>query len=131
MAKRRILVAPMEKYITDFHSKVKQGPEFVCTCCHRLMYKQTVIRCTKSKYTKASNELLEQIFSAENNYISSDGKQWICKTYDGALKKGNMPLQAKTNGLQLCPIPNLILSILYFPVCLKFRGSTNSTQAEV
>ena len=106
MAKRRTLIAPMEKYITDFHSKVKQGPEFVCTCCHRLMYKQTVIRCTKSKYTKASNELLEQIFSAENNYISSDGKQWICKTCDGALKKGNMPLQARANGLQLCPIPN-------------------------
>ena len=50
--------------------------------------------------------------------------------HDGASKKGNMPLQAKTNGLQLCPIPNLILSVLYFPVCLKFRGSTNSTQAE-
>ena len=26
--------------------------------------------------------------------------------YDAALKKGNIPLQAKANGLQLCPIPN-------------------------
>ena len=25
---------------------------------------------------------------------------------DGILKKGNMPLQAKANGLQLCPVPN-------------------------
>ena len=47
-AKRRALVVPIEKYITNFQSKVKQGPEFVCTCCHRLMYKQTVIPCTRS-----------------------------------------------------------------------------------
>ena len=106
MSKRRALIVPMEKCIRNFHSKVKQGPEFVCTCCHRLMYKQTVIPCTTSKYTKASNELLMQVFSAEHNYISSDGKQWICKTCDAALKRGNMPLQAKANGLQLCLIPN-------------------------
>ena len=91
MANRRALVVSMEKYITDFQSKIKQGPEFVCTCCHRLMYKQTVIPCTKTKYTKASNELLEQIFSAEHNYISSDGMQWICKTCNAVLKRGNMP----------------------------------------
>ena len=30
----------------------------------------------------------------------------VCKTCDAALKRGNMPLQAKANGLQLCPIPN-------------------------
>ena len=106
MATRRALIVPVEKCIRNFHSKVKQGPEFVCICCHRLMYKQTVIPCTGSKYTKASNELLMQVFSAEHNYISSDGKQWICKTCDAALKRGNMPLQAKANGLQLCPIPN-------------------------
>ena len=73
MSKSRTLVVPMEKYINGFHSKIKQGPEYVCTCCHRLMYKQTVIPYTRSKYTKVSNELLEQIFSAEHNYASSDG----------------------------------------------------------
>ena len=105
-AQKRALIVPIEKCIADFQSKVKQGPEFVCTCCHRMMYKQTVVPYTKSKYTKASNELLEDVFSAEQSYISSDGKQWVCKTCDGALKKGNMPLQAKANGLQLCPIPS-------------------------
>jgi hypothetical protein len=80
MAKTRALVVPMEKYISNFHSKIKQGPEFVCTCCHRLMYKQTVIPYTRSKYTKASNELLDQVFSTEYNYTSSDGQQWTCKT---------------------------------------------------
>ena len=94
MATKRALVVPMEKCIADFQSKVKQGPEFVCTCCHRMMYKQTIVPYSRSKYTKASNESLEQVFSAKGNYISSDGKQWVCQTCDGALKRGNMPLQA-------------------------------------
>ena len=98
MGKKRALVVPMENFITDFQSKIKQGPEFVCSCCHCMMYKQTVVPYARSKYTKASNELLEQVFSAEHNYINSDGKQWVCRTCDGTLKKGKMLLQAKANG---------------------------------
>ena len=106
MAEKRALFVSMEKCIADFQAKVKQGPEFVCTCCHRMMCKQTVVPYNRTKYIKASNELLEQSFSAEHNYISSDGKQWVCKTCDAALKRGSMPLQAKANRLQLCPIPS-------------------------
>ena len=103
---KRALVVPIEQCIAYFHSRVKQGPEFVCMCCHRMMYKQTVLPYNGSKYTKASTDLLELVFSDEHKYISSDGKQWVCRTCDGALKKGNMPLQAKANGLQLCPVPS-------------------------
>ena len=75
-------------------------------CCHRMMYKQTVVPYNKSKYVKASDEILERVFCAEQNYISSDGKRWICKTCDGALTRGNMPLQAMANGLQQTPVPH-------------------------
>ena len=75
------------------------GPDFVCTSCHRLMYKANVVPCNKSKYTKASGELLDQVF--EHSYSSTDGKQWLCKTCDSASSRDNMPAQAKTNNLQL------------------------------
>jgi len=97
MAKKRASVVLIGNCIANFQSKVKVGPEFVCTCCH--MYKQTVLPCGRGKYTKASRELLERVFSAEHIYISLDCKQWICRICDGALKRGNMPLQAKANGL--------------------------------
>ena len=29
------------------------------------------------------------------------GKQWVCKTCDGALCRGNLPVQAKANGMEL------------------------------
>ena len=64
-----------------------------------MMHKQSV--------NSISNTVLEQVFSAEHNYISPDGKQWVCNTCDRALSRGNMLLQAKANGLQklLHPIP--------------------------
>ena len=54
---------------------------------------------------KASDNLLAKVFRTEHNYVSPDGKQWVCKTCDRALTRGNMPLQAKANGLQLCHVP--------------------------
>lgn len=105
MAKKRASTVSVDNAIATFLSKVKLGPECVCVCCHRIMYRQNVVPCNKRKYTKASNELLEQVFCAEHSYISTDGKQWVCKTCDRALTRGNMPLQAKANGLQLNAIP--------------------------
>ena len=53
-------------------------------CVHVLspytMYKHNLVPCNKIEYTKAYNELLEQVFCAEHTYICSDGKQWLCKT---------------------------------------------------
>ena len=43
-----------ESAIASFLCKVKMGPDFVCTCCHRMMYKQNVVPCNKLKYIKAS-----------------------------------------------------------------------------
>ena len=49
--------------------------------------------------TKASPELLDGL--SDNAYVSSDGKQWVCKTCDGALCRGNLAVQAKDNGMEL------------------------------
>ena len=102
---KRSKCVSVEQAISAFHSEIKAGPDFVCTCCHRMMYKKTVIQCNKAKYTKTSPDLLKNVFSANLSHISNDGKEWICKTCDRALARGSMPLQAKANGLQLPEIP--------------------------
>ena len=63
------------------------------------------ILCNRANYTKASSDVLLLVFSPNLSYISPDGKEWVCRTCDRTLKRGNMPLQAKANGLQLCPVP--------------------------
>ena len=105
MSCKRSKGVSVEEAITAFHSETKAGPDFVCTCCHRMMYRKTVVLCNKEKYNKVSPDLLDNIFSASLSHISSDGKEYICKTCDRALARGSIPLQAKANGLQLSEIP--------------------------
>ena len=76
------------KVIQDFLAKVKVGPDYVCTCCHRMLYRHAVIGFKPTKYTKASPELLREL--SEHAYVGGDGKQWVCKTCDGALCRGNL-----------------------------------------
>ena len=49
MAEKQASIVPIEKCIADFQTKTKLGPEFVCTCCHRMMYKQTVVPYNRNK----------------------------------------------------------------------------------
>ena len=105
MSKKRALCIPLDTAVSAFLDKTKLGPKYVCVSCNRMMYKQSVVLYCKAKYAKASNELLDQIFHSDNSYNSSDGKKWVCKTCDSALSRGNMPVQAKANGLQLSSIP--------------------------
>ena len=86
--------------ISAFHAEVKLGPDFVCTCCHRMMYRKSVTLCNKANYTKASADVIQKVFSADLS-ISSDGNEWVCRTCDRTLKRGNMPLQAKANGFSM------------------------------
>ena len=105
MANKRKRSVSVEHAILSFRHDIKNGPDFVCTCCHRMMYRKSVVPCNLVKYSKCSNDLLQNVFSADHRYISNDGDEWVCKTCDRALKRRVMPLQAKANGLQLCNVP--------------------------
>ena len=74
-----------------FLAAVKEGPDFVCTCCHRLMYRKTVIEFRLAKYTKLSDKLLHQIYPPSILYTTVQQIILVCKICDSALKKGNMP----------------------------------------
>ena len=102
---KRNSIVSVEHAILVFHSAIKNGPDFVCVCCHRMMYRKSVVPCNLAKYSKCSKDLLQNVFSADVCYISNDGNEWVCMTCDRALKRGVMPLQAKANGLKLCKVP--------------------------
>ena len=99
IARSTVRSESIDVVIHEFLAKVKIGPEFVCTCCHRMLYRHSVIGFNPIKYTKASPELLGEL--CEHIYVTSEGKQWVCKTCDGALSRGNLPVQAKANGMEL------------------------------
>ena len=104
-ASKKTSTVSIQQAITSFHSEIKNGPDFVCTCCHRLMYSKSVVPCNLVKYSKCSDDMLKCVFSSDLRYVCDNGNEWVCKTCDRALKQGVMPLQAKANGLQLSQIP--------------------------
>ena len=70
MAKKRKRDVCIEEAITIFHSKAKIGPRFVCTVCHPMMYRQTVVHCNKGIYNKASPDVIANVFCNEFPYVS-------------------------------------------------------------
>ena len=106
MAKRRKSIIVVESATSAFQSEVRLGPDFVCVCCHRMMYRKSVVPCNTEKYTKVGSDVLEEVFSADLRRISCDGDVHVCKTCDRTLSRGSMPLQAKANGLKLHEIPD-------------------------
>ena len=94
----------MDIVVKKFHSQIKVGPVYVCTVCHRLMYKESVVKVQVSRYKKSS-ELLKKVFAVKFHIKSFNKQGWICKTCDSALLKGKMPIQAKANELSLDKVP--------------------------
>ena len=75
MASKRKRSMSVEHAILSFHHDINNGPDFVCTCCHRMMYRKSVVPCNIAKYSKCtcSNDLLQNVFSADHRYVSNDG----------------------------------------------------------
>ena len=49
MAKKRALNVSIDYAIASFNPRQRMGPDYVCTVCHCMMYKQNVVPCDKSK----------------------------------------------------------------------------------
>ena len=87
---------PLASYKLLKHS-TREGLNYTCVSCNRLMYRKTVIEFMVIKYSKAPED-----FTAS---ATCGTKQWICKTCDHALKRGKLPAQAIANCLDLEDIP--------------------------
>ncbi len=90
----------------NFRKTLADLPEYVCTCCHRLLWKRSVQKFDKSKYDMAS-EVVQQCFAKDIMYETRPGEIYICSTCNASLKckHPTMPAQAVANGLRLQDIP--------------------------
>ena len=93
-------------------------PEYVCTSCHRCLFKKSVKKFDISNYDM-DNFLVQTCLSQKYRYVhktsTDSGKEssteiyneFICKTCHASLRRQNprMPAQAVANALQLPPIP--------------------------
>ena len=51
----------IDKAVVNFLSKIAIGADFVCTSCHRLLYRNSVVTCNRDKYNKYEMMFLNTI----------------------------------------------------------------------
>ncbi|XP_062607417.1 glutamic acid-rich protein-like [Saccostrea cucullata] len=98
-------------YQTFLH-KIKSGPSFVCICCNRLLYEQTVNKITKNTFKTVDPDVLNEAlpdWCFDQKEIS-----YICKTCILSLHKKKIPAQATINELHLTELKEPLISLTDF-----------------
>ncbi|VDI58300.1 Hypothetical predicted protein [Mytilus galloprovincialis] len=101
-SQRASRTADTDAVIHTFQQSIKTGPTFICTVCHRLMYKECVTMFNENNYKACDEDLLKKCNTGKTNY---NGECYICNTCSWNLKRNKLPAQAVANCLQLDPIP--------------------------
>ncbi|XP_062574797.1 uncharacterized protein LOC134236639 [Saccostrea cucullata] len=104
-----------EEVIRLFKKNAMEGPDFVCTCCHRLLFKSQVQACERQMYERSesartiSNVCLLDKYLHECSYSCPEActksSLWICYTCHRKIMSGKAPAEAAANSMILEDIP--------------------------
>ena len=82
-----------------FCQQIRQGPYFICTVCHRCLYKRSIRFFENEKYRILTAELYCPVRSFNE-------KTYTCDTCHKHLSRNEMPCQAVCNKMSSDPIPD-------------------------
>ena len=86
----------LDHYISVFQNKIREGPYYICSVCHRILYRKTVMLLKENKYS------VHRLFTEIKSF---DDKQYICRTCHAKVSKGQVSCQAVGNKLEVDRIP--------------------------
>ncbi|XP_065942067.1 uncharacterized protein [Magallana gigas] len=98
-----------------FKNTIKQGPEYTCCCCHRLLFENQVRGCTHEMYTEnhQARNVADQCI--DDKYVHQCGESctdycprstlWVCFTCHRKIMSGKIPQEAAINKMSLEEIP--------------------------
>ncbi|XP_072572246.1 uncharacterized protein [Paramormyrops kingsleyae] len=107
--------------IEQFREKINTGPVYICSVCHRMLFKHQVVICRKDEYWRKSEGIalvasrcitdtyLHKCVDACSENCSDlrgpAGSLWICYTCHRKILDGRIPAESVTNNLALQPVP--------------------------
>ncbi|XP_072562264.1 uncharacterized protein [Paramormyrops kingsleyae] len=107
--------------IEQFRDKINTGPVYICSVCHRMLFKHQVVICRKDQYLRKSQTvallalqcitdtyLHKCIDTCSDNCSSLMGPTsslWICHTCHRKILDGKMPAESVGNSLAVDPVP--------------------------
>ncbi|XP_072564692.1 uncharacterized protein, partial [Paramormyrops kingsleyae] len=107
--------------IKQFRQKITKGPEYICSVCHRMLFKYQVLICKKDEYFKKSQAIalvasqcitetylhncVDMCSDDCSSVIGPRGSLWICHTCHRKILDGKLPAESVANNLALDPVP--------------------------
>ena len=96
----------VDNAMNNFKNECKKQPLYICTSCHRLLWKKGVEEFKIDKYDKINSEVRNLVLSHKHRISSPDGSIYICHSCHKTLQSGGMPAQSKANYMDLEDIPD-------------------------
>ncbi|XP_052713814.1 uncharacterized protein LOC128187408 [Crassostrea angulata] len=104
-----------EEVANLFKCKVKEGIDYICCSCNRLLFQNQVQRCNPNTYEKNTEAALAAEVSIQEKYFHqcsevclpncTKSSLWICFTCHRKILNGKIPAEATVNNLFLEDIP--------------------------
>ncbi|XP_062612107.1 uncharacterized protein LOC134273904 [Saccostrea cucullata] len=104
-----------EEVLRSFKENASKGPDYACTCCHRLLFRNQVQVCEHQMYEKSEAArtishicLLGKYFhecSESCPETCTKSSSWICYTCHRKILSGKAPSEAAANNMTLEDIP--------------------------
>ena len=82
----------VDQIVNEFHRAVEDGPQYICTCCNQMWYRESVQLVNPN--LKASSHLKDMVFTGK---ISAAGKEWVCHTCCNSIRMNKLPKCATAN----------------------------------
>ncbi len=95
-----------------YYKNIQEKPIYICTCCHRMLYKKSTVIFKSEKYNW-EHHCVQRALASDIRTLSSDKEEYICRTCEKHLKKKepSMPAKAEANIGKLDPIPPILQNI--------------------
>ena len=103
---KKLKVETVDDAMKNFKAECKKQPIYICTSCHRLLWRKGVQKFSIDKYNKIKKEITQLVLHEKYRISSIDGSIYICHTCHTTLKLGRIPAQSKANRMALDEIPD-------------------------
>ena len=108
--RKKLLGEDEEKVIKNFFKKQSEGTLFACICCHRMLFKSSMVpfhkEDPKDEIVKAINFFNLHNCITTDDSMKYDEQFWLCFNCKKNLKEGKMPNMCWANGLDVSPLPD-------------------------
>ena len=99
-------IETIEDAMNRFKLQCRKQPVYVCTSCHRLLWKKGVQSFNRNHYNSIDSEVRNLVLAEKYRISSPDGSTYICHSCHNTLKSGTIPAKSKANFMDLEEIPD-------------------------